>query len=97
MSPTRRRWTIVLGLLLILAVVLGCSAPSRLLGESPLATLVQELPGDEESEPGPELPLIETVAPEPVVVTHQGGAFHVYSLDGSLVETRPAEHGSGCR
>ncbi|MCX6071273.1 MAG: hypothetical protein NTU91_10510 [Chloroflexi bacterium] len=104
MSPTRRRWTIALGLLVILAIVLGCSAPSRILGESPLATLVEGLPGDEESQPGSE-PTPggeelqpggeptpgETAAPEPLVVTHQGSSFNVYSLDGTLVETRSAD------
>jgi len=103
MSPNRRRWTIALGLLVILAIVLGCSAPGRILGESPLATLVEGLPGDEESQPGSE-PTPggeesqpggeptpgETAAPEALVVTHQGSSFNVYSLDGTLVETRSA-------
>jgi hypothetical protein len=103
MSAARRRRTIVLGLLVVFAVVLGCSAPSRILGESPLATLVEGSPGGEESQPGSE-PMPggeesqagteptpnETVAPEPLVVTHQGSDFNVYSLDGALIETRPA-------
>ncbi len=103
MSSHRRSWTLVLGLLVSLAVVLGCSAPSRILGESPLATLVEELPGGEglqpggeespggqETQPGTELAPGVTEAPEPLVVTHQGSDFNVYSLDGTLVETRSA-------
>jgi hypothetical protein len=91
MSPTRRRWTIALGLLLTFAVVLSCSAPGRILGESPLATPVEGLPAEEGSEPTTEATPGEVVAPEPLVVTHQGSDFNVYSLDGTLVETRPAE------
>jgi hypothetical protein len=103
MSSRHPNWTLVLGPLVILAIVLGCSAPSRILGESPLATLAEGLPGDEESQPGSEptsegqesqpggeLTPGETAAPEPLVVTHRGSEFNVYALDGTLVETRSA-------
>jgi len=47
MSPIRqRRWTLILGLLVSLAVVLGCSLPGRILGEVP------EIPAIEEAPPG---------------------------------------------
>jgi hypothetical protein len=91
MSLARRRWTIALGLLLIFAVVLGCSAPGRILGEPSLATPVEGLPTEQGSEPSTEATPGETAVPEPLVVTHQGNGFNVYSLGGTLVETRPAE------
>lgn len=103
MSTTRRSWMMALCLLVAFSIVLGCSAPSRLLGGSPLATLAGELPGIVEppagpgAQPGGEAPSTapgltpgETPAQEPLVVTHQGGDFSIYSLDGALVETRPA-------
>lgn len=100
MSPSRRGMTIGLGLLLIVAMALGCSAPARILGELPVATLVGQLPvatlvgqlpGGAEGEPGAGPLPLETAEAEPLVVTHQGSSFHLYSLDGSLVDTRPAD------
>ena len=103
MSTKRRRWMMTLCMLVALSVVLGCAAPSRLLGGSPLATLVGELPGVDESppgtgaEPGGAGPLPGPgpmpggmPAQEPLVVTHQGSDFTIYSLDGARMETRPA-------
>ena len=47
MSPIRqRRWTLILGLLVSLAVVLGCSLPGRILEQVP------EIPAIEEAPPG---------------------------------------------
>jgi hypothetical protein len=86
MSPSRRRWTMSLATLICLALVLSCSLPGRLLGELPLSTPVAGLlQGD-----GPP-PLGEAPAAEPLVVTHQGASFNVYSLEGALQETWPAD------
>jgi hypothetical protein len=42
--------------------------------------------------PAPTLPAAtEAPAADPIVVTHQGSAFHLYALDGTLLETRPAD------
>lgn len=36
-------------------------------------------------------PATEAPAADPIVVTHQGPAFNLYALDGTLLETRPAD------
>jgi len=86
MSSSRRRLAVVLATLSCLALVLGCSLPGRVLGELPASPPAPELPEAEGSPPADDTP-----APDPMVVTHQGAAFNVYSLEGALVETRPAE------
>ncbi len=86
MSPSRRRWNLVLAGVICLALMLGCSLPGRLLGELPGSTPTLEPPGIE-APPTPG----DVAVPEPLVVTHQAADFNVYSLDGALVETRSAE------
>ena len=91
MSPRRPTWILVSGLLVSLALVLSCSLPGRILENVPeILASVEPSAGEEAQEPAPEEAPTETPAPEPLVVTHQGGDFKVHSLDGSLVETRSA-------
>jgi len=86
MSASRRRWSLVLASLTCLALVLGCSLPGRLLGGLPGNTPAPDSPGEGEPPPA-----VDSPAPESLVVTHLAAAFNVYSLDGDLVETRPAD------
>ena len=85
MSPSHRHWMPVLSVLVTLAMGLGCSLPQRLLGDAVGGASTAEVPGSEAPPPATEGP-----PPEPLVVTHRGDVFQVYSLDGRLRETRPA-------
>jgi len=91
MSPRHPTWMLISGLLVSLALMLSCSLPGRILEQVPEVLSSEESPaGEQAQEPATEEAPSETPEPEPLVVTHQGSDFKVYSLDGSLVETRPA-------
>lgn len=85
MFASERSVRLLVVVLVVVGVSLACSLP---------------LPAPGSPEPGvtppPELP-VETAAPateaptvEPMVVTHQGANFNIYTLTGTLVETRSA-------
>lgn len=88
MPPIQRRIALILCVTSCLALILGCSLPSRLAGETPDDSSGAPAGGGASAEgPGP----VEQVPPpEPLVVAHQGDTFAIYSLDGALQETRPA-------
>jgi len=79
--------------MLLIAAMLACNLPSP---STPSATEVEPpletaaLPPTSE----PPLPTFEPPTaeppPDPLVAVHQGDHFHIYALDGSLVETRLA-------
>jgi len=79
--------------MLLIAAMLACNLPSP---STPSATEV-EPPLETEAPPPTAEPLTSTSEPptaepppDPLVAVHQGDHFHIYALDGSLVETRLA-------
>jgi hypothetical protein len=83
MLPSRRTAALVMAALIASAVVLACAIP------------LPSGPSDEPSPPpgdGPaETEVPEAPPPEPIVVAHVEPAFHLYALDGTLLDTRPAD------
>lgn len=91
MSPSCRRLTLILSALSCLALILGCSLPERLLRGGPLAPPSADGLFGEPQPGSPDGPGEPAAAAEPLVVTFQGDSFLLYSLEGSQVDTRPAD------
>jgi hypothetical protein len=91
MSHRYRKWVPCLALLVVVALLLSCSLPGRLLERVPEA-LPSLLPsgGEETEEPTPREAPGEGPTAVTQVVTHQGSDFQVYSLDGTLMASMPA-------
>jgi hypothetical protein len=91
MSHGRQKWVPALALLIVVALLLSCSLPGRILEQVPEALpSLMPFAGEETERPAPEEPPAEALPPEPQVVTHQGSEFKVYAFDGTLLETMPA-------
>ena len=88
----RRNIPLVCAILLVVSM-LACNLPSP---ATPAATEV-EPPMETEAPPATVEPPTATSEPptaepppDPLVVVYQGDNFHIYTLDGAIVETRPA-------
>lgn len=94
----KKRLPALLMVAVLLAATSACSLPFPPTGTPTQATLEVEVPSATLSPMATEPPTATVAppptepppAPEPIVVTHQDPVFNLYTLDGTLVGTRPA-------